>query len=202
MTDRSAPLRGAILVGGSSSRMGRPKALVEFHGVTLSERVHAALAPLVDSVVVSGGGAIPPPISGLERVGDAPGLRGPLAGIAALVTHDPAAAWLVCACDMPLVTPEACAWLVAQRAPDVLAVVPRPRGGRPEPLLAIYEPAARGPILALTGEPGAGPSQIANLAGAATPVPPAHLEHAWRDADTEEELAALRQPKSSPGDPA
>ena len=70
--DQLPPLVGALLVGGSSRRFGSPKALARLGGVMLAERVAAALAPLVDELVVAGAGELPASLSGLPRVDDAP----------------------------------------------------------------------------------------------------------------------------------
>jgi molybdopterin-guanine dinucleotide biosynthesis protein A len=67
---------GAILAGGEARRFGSDKALAMLDGVTLIDRVRAALTPQVAAVVVCG------------RVGgiaDRPAGIGPLGGIAAAI---------------------------------------------------------------------------------------------------------------------
>jgi len=51
--------------------MGRPKALVAVGGTTLAERAVAALAPVVERVVLVGRGPLPPALADLERLDDA-----------------------------------------------------------------------------------------------------------------------------------
>ena len=77
---------GIVLAGGRSTRMGRPKAALEWHGSTLLERVCGIVARAVDGplVVVRAPGqelpALPPAV---ELVDDAHEGRGPLQGLAA-----------------------------------------------------------------------------------------------------------------------
>ena len=68
---------------------------------------------------------------------------GPLGGLEAAIAHAPEAAWLVLACDLPLLTEEVLARLVAERdsASEATCVTSR-FDGLPVPLCAIYEPAA------------------------------------------------------------
>ena len=66
---------------------------------------------------------------------------GPLAGIVSALKHDPNAAWLVLACDLPYCGEETVAGLVQGRNPYKLATAYRSGyDGFPEPLCAIYEP--------------------------------------------------------------
>jgi molybdopterin-guanine dinucleotide biosynthesis protein A len=83
---------------------------------------------------------------------------GPLGGIATALgiaaaepprpdLGDAGPAVLAVACDMPLLAGEAVDLLLERRRPDRLATVPRnPATGRLEPLAAVYEHAALGPI--------------------------------------------------------
>ena len=72
---------------------------------------------------------------------------GPLNGILSAFGRDPASAWLVVACDMPLLTWRSFDALVNGRNLAKLATVFYDSDGQlPEPLLGIYEPAF-GPIM-------------------------------------------------------
>jgi molybdopterin-guanine dinucleotide biosynthesis protein A len=200
------PLLGGLLVGGASRRMGRPKALIAVGGTTLAERAVAALAPHVERVVLLGGGPVPPALGGLERLADATlsaaatgvgersaGGAGPLAALLAALRAEPAAAWVLCPCDLPAVRPEAVAWLVAQRRPQRRAVMARlAAGGPPEPLLALYEPTIRAAVEALAAAGGRAPRLLAGLPGVALVAPPAELAGCWRDVDRPEDLVAAR----------
>jgi molybdopterin-guanine dinucleotide biosynthesis protein A len=203
----TAPLLGGLLVGGASRRMGSPKALIEVGGVSLAERAAAALAPHVERVVLLGAGPVPAALAGLARLADAPlspeappgysrpaydpGGAGPLAALLAALRAEPAAAWVLCPCDLPAVRPEAVAWLVAQRRPERRAVMARlGPAAPPEPLLALYERTIRPAVEALVAAGGRAPRLLAGLPGVALLTPPAELADCWRDADHPQDLAA------------
>ena len=77
-----------------------------------------------------------------------PGI-GPIAGISAALLEHPKAAWLVLACDLPFLTERTLQHLIAHRDPHKIATAYRSaHDGLPEPLCAIWEPAAREPVLA------------------------------------------------------
>lgn len=189
---RARPVFGGVLIGGASSRMGRPKHLITWGGKTLLEIGVDALRGAVDRVVLIGAGDVPPQLAALDRLPDTPGLAGPLAGLLAAMRWAPGATWIIAACDMPLITSEAVAWLRSGRAPGTWALLPRlsPRGV--EPLLALYEPPIRRTIerLVLEGERAA-PRWLDGLAGVSCPPPPVDLRRAWTNVNDEAELRAL-----------
>jgi len=127
-----------VLAGGSSSRMGRDKALLVLDGRTLARRAADRLAAVCERVLMAdrGRGVAP----GLASVVDGPG-RGPAAGILGAALEAPGHPLLVLACDLPAVPAELLAALAerAGRAPDM--VLPRWAGGM-EPLVAVYGPGA------------------------------------------------------------
>lgn len=196
------PVWGGLLVGGASRRMGTPKQLLEVGGVTLAERAAAALRPHVSGLVALGAGELPPSLDGVERLPDAAldGDRGgppagPLAGMLAALRWRPEAAWVVVPCDLPAVEPAAVEWLAGQRQPGIWAVLPRLGDGPPEPLLALYEPEARGLLEALAAAPAAGraPHRLAGDPRVATPRVPAALARCWAGVNTPEELAGFER---------
>ena len=185
---RTRTLLGGVLLGGPSRRMGRPKQLIEIGGVTLAERTVAALEGTVRNVVVLGGGELPSALRELPRLPDPPGVDGPLAGLIAALRWAPDAAWIVTACDHPRIGAPAVEWLRAQRAPGAWAVIPHLGAGGPQPLLACYEPQARGPLeLAVRTGPWS-PKLLAAHPKAIGPSPPERLAEAWRDVDTSADL--------------
>ena len=81
-----ADAAGIVLAGGRSSRMGSPKAALEWHGSTLLRRVVGIVARGVDGPVVvvrAPGQELPGLPDGVELVEDAREGRGPLQGLAA-----------------------------------------------------------------------------------------------------------------------
>jgi molybdopterin-guanine dinucleotide biosynthesis protein A len=91
-------LLGAVLAGGSSSRMATDKADVVIGGATMLERVFAALSEVTDRVVVLGQDR-----SGYECWPDGSNVTGPLAGIATALTRMEEKRALVVAVDNPFV---------------------------------------------------------------------------------------------------
>jgi molybdopterin-guanine dinucleotide biosynthesis protein A len=142
----SAYLHGLVLAGGRSTRMQRDKATLSYHGRTQLERAVELLRPLVARVFVSvrADQMAEPARARFERIVDRHEGVGPIAGIAAAQAEHPEAAWLVVACDLPLLDAGTLAHLVWARRPERLATAYRSsHDGLPEPLCAIYEPASR-----------------------------------------------------------
>jgi molybdenum cofactor guanylyltransferase len=187
---RAVPVLGGVLVGGTSTRMGRPKQLLPHRGATLLETVVTAVAPAVRDVVLLGAGPVPPGCGGLPRLADAPGLEGPLAGMLAAMRWAPGHAWLFAACDLPDLTAAAGGWLLGRREPGTWAVLPD-LGRGVEPLLALYEPQARGPLEALAAAGGRAPRMLANHPTTLVVAPPAELRGCWRNVNTPEDFTEL-----------
>jgi len=94
------PHTGVVLAGGASRRMGRPKHELKLpDGRTMIEVVAGALREVCARVVVTGDIE-----TGLQRVADLRPDQGPLGGIEAILASGLDAQYLVCPCDMPLVT--------------------------------------------------------------------------------------------------
>jgi molybdopterin-guanine dinucleotide biosynthesis protein A len=131
--------QGFIIAGGRSRRMGRDKAFIELDGTTFLDRARAALADVCESVslVLSEEQEFG---SDLPVVRDVFPGRGALGGLHAALVNCGAKIAIVLAVDLPQVTPEAAANLlaVAEASPKYLAVVPRDADRRPQPLFAAY----------------------------------------------------------------
>jgi len=75
------------------------------------------------------------------QIRDAHENLGPIAGLLAAQARHPEAAWLMLACDLPLLDELTLAHLVRSRAPERVATAYRSsHDGLPEPLCAIWEP--------------------------------------------------------------
>jgi molybdopterin-guanine dinucleotide biosynthesis protein A len=185
------PLLGAVLIGGASRRMGRPKQLVEVAGTPLLDRAIGALKPVVMRVVLVGAGPATPAAARLTRVPDLSGIFGPMSGVLAALKWAPAAAYIVVGCDQPHLTVEAVAWLAEQRRPGRQAVVPHTADGTVQPLLACYEPEARPLLEELARRGHWGPRHLAGMRGVWTPELPRELEAATADIDSPAALDRL-----------
>ncbi len=204
-----APLVGGILVGGSSRRMGSPKAMLEWQGETFLERIARALGSVVQEIYLLGsGGPLPPGATHLPVLADAAGACGPLAGLLAAAAARSDAAWLVLSCDQPMLSRAALEWLVGERRHDRIAVLPRLAADRIEPFPGIYEPACGAQLAALAAaaaRPGGGASlqPLAGVAGVAVAPVPAGFAADFRGVNTPAEWADLRHLSGSAAkDPA
>jgi molybdopterin-guanine dinucleotide biosynthesis protein A len=108
---------GVVLAGGQSSRMGRDKAQLVYHGQSLLTRMRDLLGEAgADEVWISGKGGIE------DRAA-----IGPLGGIIACLEAAPEdAVLLFCPVDMPLLTADTLRVLFACTEPTTLAPGPLP----------------------------------------------------------------------------
>ncbi len=186
---RRPPVYGGVLIGGRSTRMGRPKHLIETGGRTWLERTMEVLGSKVERVVVLGVGDLPPGLTASERLPDAPGVDGPMAGLLAAMRWAPGSTWLMAACDLPEMGPVALEWLLDTRRPGVWATLPRLSGRRTaEPLLAHYDLRGRLLLEELAAAGRFTPSRLAGHPKVLTPEPPQRLRGAWINVNTEDEL--------------
>jgi molybdenum cofactor guanylyltransferase len=131
-----------VLAGGRSSRMGTPKAALEWHGSTLLRRVTGIVERGVDGPVVvvrAPGQELPALGRGVEVVEDAREGRGPLQGLAAGLEAlaGRADAAYVSSTDVPLLHPAFVRRVLSAMDDDVDVVLPR-AGGFNHPLAAAY----------------------------------------------------------------
>jgi len=167
------PLRGLVLAGGQSLRMGADKAALLVDGRTLLARAVALLEPLTISVHVAirADQADDQLRRQFALLYDAASAAGPAAGLAAAWLHDPAAAWLVLACDMPGLDPAVLEILVSARDPGRGGTAWRsPGDGLPEPLCAIWEPATLARLAVTARQAGSGRVSPRALLIAADPL--------------------------------
>ena len=141
----SAPLYGLVLAGGRSSRMGSDKAAIRYGDRTQLELAVdlARMATKEAFVSVRSDQASDPLRAKFAQIVDGGDVEGPAAGIRAAQVARPDAAWLVVACDLPYLSAATINHLVSHRDPARIATAYRSsHDGMPEPLCAIYEPAA------------------------------------------------------------
>ncbi len=132
----AAACAGAVLAGGLSTRMGRPKAWLPFGDVVLLQRVVHRMRGVFPEIVVVGAAGQELPDAGVPVVRDRRAAQGPLAGLEAALASVSSPALFAVSCDAPFLQP-ALARLVAASLGDHDAAVPRWLG-RLNPLLAVY----------------------------------------------------------------
>ena len=135
-------LYGLVLSGGKSTRMGSDKGLLEYHGVPQREYFYTLLEQFCDEVYLSlrpdQQQEVP---QNFNYIVDNDNYRGPFNGILSAHEEFPERAWLVLACDLPLLDRDTLKTLVEERDPKVYATaMATKKTGLPEPLVAIWEP--------------------------------------------------------------
>ena len=128
-------VQGFILVGGASRRMGRDKALLDFGGQPMVERIARELSAIAPVVSLVGARQIYP---SFENVPDVHQQWGALGGIHAALTAARADWAALVACDLPFVTNKLFERLATFVNDTTDAVVPIQADGRPQPVCALY----------------------------------------------------------------
>jgi molybdopterin-guanine dinucleotide biosynthesis protein A len=147
-------INGLVLAGGKSIRMGRAKDKIQFHDK--QQRYYAAdlLKQFCSKVFIS---CRPDQVgdvdiqSGYEPLPDTFLGMGPLSGILSAYRSDREnkTAWLVVACDLPLMSADTLRFLIKNRKSGQIATAFKsPHDDLPEPLITIWEPAGYAVLLA------------------------------------------------------
>lgn len=127
---------GVVLAGGASSRMGTDKSILDLGGKTVIEHICNKVSEAADETIL---------ITNKPEIYyflDIPSFKdiylgkGPLAGLHSAMHHKPGDAYILTACDMPLIEPDICKFLVSQLG-DHDAVLPV-FGEKKQPLAAVY----------------------------------------------------------------
>lgn len=176
---------GAVLAGGRGSRLGGvSKAMLEVAGLPLAAYPVAALAGVCERVaVVCKAETQLPELPGTDRWDEPEEPHHPLTGIIHALEHAGAPV-LVCAADMPYVTPDACRTLLESAGSGAGSpVVVAAAGGMLQPVFGLYAPAA---LEHLRAAPADAPltSTVEGLDPLRVALPPALV----RSVNTEEEL--------------
>lgn len=155
---------GVVLAGGRSSRMGEPKAGLEWHGSTLLYRATAVLARTVTGpvvVVAAPGQTLPALPAGVAVVEDPVEGRGPMQGLAVGLgaVVDRAEVAFVASTDMPFLHPAFVRRVLRGLTDGVDVVLPVARGFR-QPLAAGYRTGLAGLVTELLAEGNLRPGMI------------------------------------------
>lgn len=139
------PLYGLVLAGGKSSRMGYDKSKINYHGKEQQEHLADVMSTYCDRVFISK----KEKTTDLSHdvIADSFEKLGPYGAIMSAFKKYPDAAWLVAACDIPLLQGNHLKRLVDERkASKVATCYYNPDTHFPEPLITLWEPKAY-PIL-------------------------------------------------------
>ena len=137
-------VKGLVLVGGKSQRMGTPKERLNYHGqpqVEYAKKIFMeAGVPAYLSCRDQAQADVYPDDKIVKDTFE--GL-GPFGGLLSAFRSDPDSAWYVIACDQPLLSASDIARLLAERDTSKVATCyHNPETGFPEPLITIWEPRA------------------------------------------------------------
>jgi molybdopterin-guanine dinucleotide biosynthesis protein A len=134
----------AIQAGGKSTRMGRDKSFVPFHGRPMIEVVRDHVSGLGQELIVITNDPDPYAYLGLPIYRDIYPDRGPLGGIHSALVNAKSPYVLMVACDMPWLNRRLLQYLIELRETADIVV---PRWEKfPEPLHAVYSKACLEPI--------------------------------------------------------
>jgi molybdopterin-guanine dinucleotide biosynthesis protein A len=150
-SNKEAPvLNGLVLAGGRSKRMGRDKGLINWHGKEQQYYMADLLKVFCNEVFISCREEQRSLINaGYKIIPDRYENLGPYGAILSAFQNNAQCAWLVVACDLPLLDAETLSYLVERRDPKVMATTFKsPHDGLPEPLITIWEPKANNILLA------------------------------------------------------
>ena len=125
-----------ILAGGKSSRFGRNKALADYQGTPLIQRIIDLLNPLFDDHLLITNTPDEYDFLNWPITGDIHKDSGPLAGIHAALANINQPRAFICGCDMPLLDPTLITHLSKIEGEWDIILPWLPDG--PEPLYAIY----------------------------------------------------------------
>ncbi|WP_162339785.1 NTP transferase domain-containing protein [Cyclobacterium salsum] len=137
-------VNGLVLIGGKSTRMGRDKSDLAYHGQSQKDHMLELVRPFCQEAFLSCN-----PAQAKDLANNYPVIAdkildlGPFGGLVSAFMEKPESAWMTVACDLPFLTENTLSHLLAHRNPSKLATAfLDPKGEFPEPLITLWEPRA------------------------------------------------------------
>ena len=132
---------GLVLAGGKSTRMGTDKGSIVYHELPQREHLYHLLEKVCDKTFLSvRSEQVNELPSGVNFILDNNEFRGPYNGILSAHKKYPHVAWLILACDLPLMDLKGIQQLIKERNSNKVATAFAGNESRlPEPLCAIWE---------------------------------------------------------------
>lgn len=142
MKDSKPVLNGLVLAGGKSIRMGYDKSRINWHGKEQQYHIVDLLTNICGEVFISCRDEQKEKvITDYKIITDSFTGLGPYGAILSAFREQPDAAWLVAACDLPLLNKATLQFLVNNRNASSLATAfLSTNDNLPEPLITIWEP--------------------------------------------------------------
>ncbi len=136
------PLNGLVLAGGRSRRMGTDKDLIKWNGREHRYWVADMLNKFCGEVYISCRPEQAKDVDAAYKpLPDTFLNMGPIGGILSALRSQGDKAWLVVACDLPLLDEKSLGFLIENRNTEKVATTyESPFDGLPEPLITIWEP--------------------------------------------------------------
>lgn len=155
-------VNGLVLAGGRSVRMGRDKGAIDWHGKPQREYVADLMKSVCSEVFISCRPGQEAEIGAAYPVlADTFTDLGPYGAILSAFRHAPDRAWLVVACDLPLLDLATLDFLLQNRQPQHTATsFESPFDGMPEPLIAVWEPKSYAVLLSFLGQGHSCPRKV------------------------------------------
>lgn len=200
----TAPLYGLVLAGGQSTRMGRDKGLLNYHGQAQRLYLAAVLQPFCAQVFLSlNAQQAAAEIETPDRyIVDAPSVagHGPMTALLSAHLAHPSASWMVVTCDLPFFDATCATTLIEQRneTGDATAFL-NASLGEAEPWVAIYE---RRFLQTLPAALARGDDSLRRLLRhAQVQLVQNGNPHCWLSADRPEDYAAAKRATAHPPKP-
>lgn len=142
LKDNKPKINGLVLTGGKSVRMGKPKGQMKWHGKEQHYFAADLLNVFCEEVFISCRKDQLNEIShDYVPLTDTFLNMGPMGGILSALRSARDKAWLVVACDLPLLNQKTLQFLMENRDVNKTATTfESPFDGKPEPLITIWEP--------------------------------------------------------------
>ncbi|MEZ5043108.1 MAG: NTP transferase domain-containing protein [Saprospiraceae bacterium] len=187
-----APVAGLVLAGGKSQRMGIDKGSLIYYDQPQREHLADLLQNLSQEVWLScRPGQEADLDTALSLLPDTFADLGPFGAILSAFRHNPNSAWLVVACDLPLLDKATLAHLIAHRNPSKLATAYlNPETAFPDPLVTIWEPRAYPVLLSFLAQGYSCPRKV--LINSDIELLTIPDVSALRNVNTPEEFAAVK----------
>lgn len=186
-------LNGLVLAGGKSLRMGNPKDKINWHGKEQRYYTADLLAPFCENVFIScRRDQLEHFDTDYNALTDTFLNMGPFGGILSALRAQRDKAWLVVACDLPLLDKNSLEFLIRSRDAEKAATTyESPFDGLPEPLITIWEPKSYPLLLNFLGLGNTCPRKV--LMNSDTLILKPHNPDALMNVNTPEEMTKAKE---------
>lgn len=185
-------LNGLVLAGGKSQRMGFDKGAFNWYGKEQRYFMADTLQTFCNKVYISRSSDKQEIGASYPVITDSFLNLGPLGAILSAFREQPDHAWLVVACDLPLLDHETLSYLVQNRdAASIATAFQSPDNEFPEPLITIWEPKSYPVMLSFLAQGYSCPRKV--LINSAPRLLKAPAPEALTNVNTPDELERIKR---------